>query len=171
MAPENASGEDFVYQAKVCEACGMDNPDDLVLCVKCRAKLPAAAESARPHIDGSEVPQIASSQEVDFDEDGQTYVALVFINSKEKWFRLPREERMAVIRGHMKELTPYANKVALEFLVGLGLSKYHYIEQIEADDPKIIHSLVRTLKFGKLGRYIDIVDVVITIKGQYHLVG
>ena len=36
---------------------------------------------------------------------------------------------------------------------------------------EIVHSLVRTLRFGALGRYIDIVDVIITIKGQYHFVG
>lgn len=52
----------------------------------------------------------------------------------------------------------------------MGLSKYDYIEEIEADDLKIIHSLVRTLRFGALGEYVDVVDVVITIKGQYHYV-
>jgi hypothetical protein len=76
-----------------------------------------------------------------------------------------------IIRDHAKQLAPYANKVALEFLIGLGLSKYDYIEQIEADDLKIVHSLVRALRFGALGRYVDIVDVLVTIKGQYHLVG
>ncbi len=30
---------------------------------------------------------------------------------------------------------------------------------------------MRALRFGPLGRYIEIVDVLITIKGQYHLVG
>jgi len=162
--------EDGVYQAKVCESCGMDNPDDLMLCVKCRAKLPAA-EGAREHIAAGELPKLATPAEVDFDADGQTYVALVFMNSKEEWFALSRKDRVAIIRDHAKQLAPYANKVALEFFVGLGLSKYDYIEQIEADDLKIIHSLVRALRFGALGKYVDFVDVVITIKGQYHLVG
>jgi len=164
-------GEDSVYQAKICEKCGMDNPDDLVLCVKCRAKLPAIADSPRGHISPKELPKIATSEEVDFDKDGQTYVALVFMNSKDEWFRLSRKERVDIIRDHAKQLAPYANKVALDFFVGLGLSKYDYIEEIEADDLKIIHSLVRTLRFGALGRYVDIVEVLITIKGLYHFVG
>ena len=168
---DNAAGEDFVYQAKVCKECGMDNPDDLVLCVKCRAKLPPLAETSRAHLAPGELPKIATSDEVDFDKDGQTYVALVFINSKEQWFKLSRKQRVEIIRTHAKELSPYANKVALNFLIGLGLSKYDYVEEIEADDLKIIHSLVRNLRFGSLGQYIDIVDVVITIKGQYHFVG
>ena len=167
----HSTGEDFSYQAKICEKCGMDNPDDLVLCVKCRAKLSQPSDTPREHISPDEIPTIAKAEEVDFDKDGQTYVALVFINSKEQWFRLPRKERVQIIRTHMKELTPYANKVALNFLIGLGLSKYDYVEEIEADDLKIIHSLVRTLRFGALGAYVDIVDVVITIKGQYHFVG
>ena len=167
----DAAGEDFVYQAKICEKCGMDNPDDLVLCVKCRAKLPPVAEASRECIAPKELPKIATSKEVDFDKDGQTYVALVFINSREPWYGLSRKQRVEIIRTHAKELAPYGNKVALEFLIGLGLSKYDYVEQIEADDLKIIHSLVRNLKFGSLGRYIDVVDVVITIKGQYHFVG
>ncbi len=168
---DNTSGEDFVYQAKICEKCGMDNPDDLVLCVKCRAKLPAASDSPRKHVSPGELPEIAAPADVDFDGDGQTYVALVFINSKDKWFRLTRKERVKIIRTHFHGLAPYANKVALNFLIGQGISKYDYIEEIEADDLKIIHSLVRALRFGALGEYIDIVDVVITIKGQYHLVG
>jgi len=168
---ETSASEDNRYQAKICEQCGMDNPDDLVLCVKCRAKLPSPTGSPREHIPTGEIPEIASSQEVDFDGDGQTYVALVLINSKDEWFQLSRKQRIGIIKDHAKQLTPYANKVALEFLIGLGLSKYDYIEQIEADDLKIIHSLVRALRFGPLGRYIDIVDVLITIKGQYHLVG
>lgn len=168
---ENTLGEDFVYEAKVCGECGMDNPEDLVLCVKCRAKLPPLADTPKAHVSPKELPKIASSQEVDFDGDGQTYVALVFINSKEPWFRLSREQRVEIIRTHAKELAPYANKVALNFLIGFGLSKYDYIEEIEADDLKIIHSLVRRLKFGTLGQYVDIADVVVTIKGQYHFAG
>ena len=169
--PENPVGEDSVYQAKVCEKCGMDNPDDLVLCVKCRAKLPGLADSPREYVSPGELPKIATSEEVDFDKDGQTYVALVFMNSKDEWFTLSRQQRVEIIRDHSKQLAPYANKVALNFFVGLGLSKYDYIEQIEADDLKIVHSLVRTLRFGTLGRYVDIVDVIVTIKGQYHFVG
>ncbi len=169
--PENPAGEDSVYQAKVCEKCGMDNPDDLVLCVKCRAKLPEPVDSPREHMSPGELPKIATSEEVDFDRDGQTYVALVFMNSKDEWFALSRQQRVEIIRDHSKQLTPYANKVALNFFVGLGLSRYDYIEQIEADDLKIVHSLVRTLRFGTLGRYVDIVDVLVTIKGQYHFVG
>lgn len=167
---DNIAGEDFVYQAKICEECGMDNPDDLVLCVKCRAKLPRLADTARAHVSPGELPKIAMPEEVDFDNDGQTYVALVFINSKDGWFKLTRNERVEIIRTHSKELAPYANKVALDFLIGLGISKYDYVEQIVADDLKIIHSLMRTLRFGALGPYVDIVDVVITIKGQYHFV-
>ena len=166
----NTAGEDFVYQAKICEECGMDNPDDLVLCIKCRAKLPQPADTARAHVSPGELPKIATPEEVDFDNDGQTYVALVFINSKDGWFKLTRKERVEIIRTHSKELAPYANKVALDFLIGLGISKYDYVEQIVADDLKIIHSLMRTLRFGALGPYVDIVDVVITIKGQYHFV-
>ena len=169
--PDNAAGEDSVYQARICEKCGMDNPEDLVLCVKCRAKLPPPAGASKQGVPPKELPKIASSKEVDFDKDGQTYVALVFINSKDEWYRLSRKERVEIIRTHSEELSPYANKVALEFLIGVGLSKYDYVEEIEADDLKIIHSLVRRLKFGALGPYVDIVDVVITIKGQYHLVG
>jgi len=169
--PEGTAGEDFVYEAKVCEQCGMDNPDGLVLCVKCRAKLPPPRETAKVYVSPGELPKMAAPEEVDFDKDGQTYVALVFINSKEQWFRLPRKERVEILRAHVKELAPYANKVALNFLVGLGLSKHDYIEEIEADDLKIIHCLVRALKFGALGPYVEIVDVVITIKGQYHFVG
>jgi hypothetical protein len=168
---EASAPEDGVYQAKVCEQCGMDNPDDLVLCVKCRAKLPGLTGSPREHISPGELPKIASSKEVDFDGDGQTYVALVLMNSRDEWFQLTRKQRVDVIREHAEQLTPYANKVALEFLIGMGMSKYDYIEQIEADDLKIIHSLVRALRFGALGRYVDIVDVLITIKGQYHFVG
>jgi len=168
---EASASEDGVYQAKVCEQCGMDNPDDLVLCVKCRAKLPSLAGSSREHISPGGLPKIASPKEVDFDEDGLTYMALVLMNSKDEWFQLSRKQRVDIIRDHAEQLAPYANKVALEFLIGLGLSKYDYIEQIEADDLKIIHSLVRALRFGPLGRYIDIVDVLITIKGQYHFVG
>lgn len=168
---ENSVGEDAVYQAKVCEKCGMDNPDDLVLCVKCRTKLPGLKDSPRHHISPGELPKIATSAEVDFDQDGQTYVALVLMNSKDEWFQLSRKERVEIIKEHSKQLAPYANKVALEFLIGLGLSKYDYIEQIEADDLKIIHSLLRNLRFGALGRYVDIVDILITIKGQYHFVG
>jgi len=164
-------GEDFVYQAKVCEKCGMDNPDDLVLCVKCRAKLPSLTDSPRAYLSPGKLPKIATSEEVDFDKDGQTYVALVFMNSREEWFRLSRKERVEIIKTHAENLSPYANKVALNFLIGMGLSKYDYIEEIEADDLKIIHSLVRSLRFGALGRYVDIVDVLITIKGQYHFVG
>jgi chlorite dismutase len=149
----------------------MDNPDDLVLCAKCRAKLPGPEGGPRAHISPEELPTIASSKEVDFDGDGQTYVALVLMNSKDEWFQLSRQQRVEIIRDHAKQLAPYANKVALEFLIGLGLSKYDYIEQIEADDLKIVHSLVRALRFGALGRYVDIVDVLVTIKGQYHLVG
>ena len=163
--------EDGVYRAKVCEQCGMDNPDDLVLCAKCRAKLPSPIGSPREHVSPEELPKIASSKEVDFDGDGQTYVALVLMKSKDEWFQLSRRQRVDIIKDHAKQLAPYANKVALEFLIGLGLSKYDYIEQIEADDLKIIHSLVRALRFGALGRYIDIADVLITIKGQYHFVG
>jgi ribosomal protein L40E len=168
---EASSPEDGVYRAKVCEKCGMDNPDDLVLCVKCRAKLPGAAGDPREHIAADELPKMASSGEVDFDGDGQTYVALVLMQSKDAWFQLTRKERVDILRDHAKQLAPYANKVALEFLIGLGLSKYDYIEQIEADDLKIIHSLVRALRFGALGRYVEIVDVLITLKGQYHFVG
>ena len=171
MMSENAAGEDFAYEAKVCEQCGMDNPEDLVLCVKCRAKLPPLAKPAKEYISPKELPEIAKPEEVDFDGDGQTYVALVFLNSKPEWYRLSRKQRAEIIRVHVKELAPYANKVALSFLIGLGLSKYDYIEEVEADDLKIIHSLVRRLKFGALGEYLDVVDVVITIKGQYHLVG
>ena len=170
-AAENTLAEDFSYQAKVCEKCGMDNPEDLVLCVKCRAKLPPLGDTPKAHISPGELPKIASSKDVDFDGDGQTYVALVLINSKDSWFELSRQERVQIIRTHAKELAPYGNKVALEFLIGFGLSKYDYIEQIEADDLKIIHSLVRRLKFGTLGKYVDVVDVLITIKGQYHFVG
>ena len=169
--PENKAGEDFTYQAKICEQCGMDNPDDLVLCVQCRAKLPPPGETDKGYIAAADLPKLATSKDVDFDKDGQTYVALVCINSKDEWFRLPRKKRLGIIRAHMKELSPYGNKVALEFLIGLGLSKFDYIEQIEADDLKIIHSLVRNLRFGALGAYIDICDVIITIKGQYHFVG
>ena len=169
--PENTAAEDFAYEAKVCEECGMDNPEDLVLCVKCRAKLPQLAETAKEHISPKELPQIAKPEEVDFDGDGQTYVALVFLNSRPEWYRLTRKQRAEIIRDHAKQLAPYANKVALSFLIGLGLGRHDYVEEIEADDLKIIHSLVRRLKFGSLGQYLDIVDVVITIKGQYHLVG
>jgi len=168
---DQSAGEDFAYQSRICPECGMDNPDDLVLCAKCRAKLPPVAETAKECVSPKELPRIAVPSEVDFDGDGQTYVALVFMNSKDEWFQLARKERVEIIRTHMKELSPYGNKVALGFLVGLGLSKYDYVEQIEADDLKIVHSLVRALKFGALGRYIDIVDVVVTIKGQYHFVG
>ncbi len=168
---ESSPSEDGVYQAKTCEQCGMDNPDDLVLCVKCRAKLPSSTGSPREHIAFGELPKIASSKEVDFDGDGQTYMALVLMNSRDEWFQLSRNQRVDIIKEHAQQLAPYANKVALEFLIGLGLSKYDYVEQIEADDLKIIHSLVRALRFGPLGRYIDIVDVLITIKGQYHFVG
>lgn len=168
---ENTAGEDFVYESRVCEKCGMDNPEDLVLCVKCRAKLPPPAETAKEHLSPDELPEIAKSEQVDFDKDGQTYVALVFLNAKPEWYQLPRKRRVELIRGHVEELAPYANKVALNFLIGLGLSKHEYIEEVEADDLKIIHSLVRRLKFGAFGAYVDIVDVVITIKGQYHLVG
>ncbi|MHC4444348.1 MAG: chlorite dismutase family protein [Planctomycetota bacterium] len=168
---DNSVGEDCVYQAKVCEQCGMDNPDDLALCVKCRAKLPSLAEGSRENMSPGELPKMATSEEVDFDKDGMTYVALVFMNSKEEWFRLSRKERVEIIRTHAKGLAPYANKVALNFLIGLGLSKYDYIEEIEADDLKIVHSLVRSLRFGALGRYVEIVEVLVTIKGQYHFVG
>lgn len=168
---EDSAPQNGVYRAKVCEKCGMDNPDDLVLCVKCRAELPSRAGGPREHISPEELPKIASSKEVDFDGDGQTYVALVLMNSKDEWFQLSRSRRLEIIRDHAKQLAPYANKVALEFLIGLGLSKYDYIEQIEADDLKVVHSLVRALRFGALGSYVDIVDVLITIKGQYHLVG
>jgi ribosomal protein L40E len=167
----NSVGEDYIYQAKVCEKCGMDNPDDLVLCVKCRAKLPNLADRPREYISPGKLPKIATSEEVDFDKDGQTYVALVFMNSREEWFQLSRKKRVGIIKTHVKELSPYANKVALNFLIGMGLSKYDYIEEIEADDLKIVHSLVRNLRFGALGRYVNIVDVLVTIKGQYHLVG
>jgi len=171
MTSENTAAEDFAYEAKVCEKCGMDNPEDLVLCVKCRAKLPPLARPAKEYVSREELPRNATPEEVDFDQDGQTYVALIMMNSRPEWYRLPRKQRVEIIRGHARELGPYANKVAQRFLIGLGLSKYDYIEEVEADDLKIIHSLVRRLKFGGLGAYLDVVDVVITIKGQYHLVG
>jgi hypothetical protein len=151
---------------KRCNKCGIENPEELSLCVKCGAALPNRGDRSLTWINAQEIPDNPSPDEIDYDKDGLTYVVVLFIKMKKEWFGLSRGERVKINKeNHMRILANYAKLVNRTMLRCEGLSKYDYIELIEADDLKVINSLIRTAKFSPKGQYLDIVESVVSIKG------
>jgi hypothetical protein len=151
---------------KSCNICGTENPEEIVLCVKCGAALPGRGDKHVSWINSKEIPGNPSSNEIDYDKDGLTYVVVLFIKMNKGWFGLPREERVKVNKDeHMRLLANYAKLVNRTMLRCEGISKYDYVELIEANDIKVINSLMRAAKYSTKGQYFDIVDSVVTLKG------
>lgn len=100
----------------------------------------------------------------------KTFVGIIFLNIKPEWYELSREERIGLTRSHMKELTPYAEKVARTHLTATGLSKHDTIEILEAEDLRDISAIVKAFRASAKARYMEITDVITTIKGEGDLV-
>lgn len=150
---------------KHCSKCNTDNPEEMVFCVNCKEKLPPRGDKNLAWLELKEIPSNPSPADIDFDKDGRTYVVVFLIKMRQEWYRLSREERIKINRGHIKQVANYAKLVNRVMLRCEGLSKYDYVETIEADDLKIINSLMRTIKDSEKGRFIDIVEAIVTIKG------
>lgn len=150
---------------KRCKKCCTDNPEEMVLCVKCKESLPARGDKSLSWIQQSDIPPNPSQSEVDFDGDGRTYAVVSLIKMKDEWYKLSRDERVEINKRHISELTKYAMLVHRVMLRAEGLSKYDYVEIIEADDLKLINSLMRSVKDSEKGKYLDIIESIVTIKG------
>ncbi|MBI5815215.1 MAG: hypothetical protein HZB29_06350 [Nitrospinae bacterium] len=148
-----------------CDKCGTEMPEELKICVKCGNKIKRHADKSLKWIPNEEIPANPTAKEIDFDNDGQTYVALVFLKMKDEWNTLTREKKIENSVSHMNDLRKYAKLVNRNMLYCQGISKYDMVEIIEANDLKIINSLIRSMKAGAKGRYIDIVDTVCGISG------
>lgn len=148
-------------QWKHCDNCMTENPEEMLSCVKCGKKLPS--RSFRHELRG--IPSNPPSAEIDFDKDGRTYVVVFLIKMRNEWYRLSKDERVKINMGHVDEVTNYAKLVNRVMLRCEGLSKYDYVETIEADDLKVINSLMRTLKDSEKGQYLEFVETIVTIKG------
>jgi hypothetical protein len=150
---------------KKCGKCTTENPEEMVFCVKCGDRLPARGDEKLAWLATKDIPPNPSSEEIDFDKDGRTFVVVLLIKMKESWYKLTREERVKIDREHMAALAKYAALVNRSMLRCEGISKYDYVEMIEADDLKLINSLLRSVKDGRKGVYLDIVESIVTLKG------
>ncbi len=103
-------------------------------------------------------------------ESEKTFVGIIFLNIKPEWYELSREERIGLTRTHMKELTPYAEKVARTHLRGTGISKYDTVEILEAENLQDISAIVKGFRASAKAKYMEIADVITTIKGEGDLV-
>lgn len=95
----------------------------------------------------------------------KTFVVIVCLNIKPDWYRLSRDERLKITRAHIKELTPYAGKVARTHLAGTGTSKFDSIELLEAEDLRDITRIVKAFRASAKAAYMEIADVITTAKG------
>jgi hypothetical protein len=150
---------------RACASCGTDNPEEFVRCVRCQERLPGRGGESVAWLATREIPANPQREEIDFDRDGRTYVVVFLIRMKDEWYRLEREMIVAMNRAHMQLLAPYAALVRREMLRCEGLARYDYVELIEADDLKLINSLMRTVKSSEKGRFMEVVDAVVTVKG------
>ncbi len=150
---------------KRCGKCKTDNPEEMVYCVKCKEKLPPRGDKSLAWLEMKNIPANPSPEDIDFDKDGRTYVVVFLIRMREEWYRLSRDERVKINATHMKQLGNYAKLVNRVMLRCEGLSKYDYVETIEADDLKVINSLMRTIKDSEKGQFIEIVETIVTVKG------
>lgn len=150
---------------KHCSKCKTDNPEEMVFCVKCKEKLPPRDDKSLSWLELKDIPPNPSPADIDFDKDGRTYVVVFLIRMREEWYRLTRDERVKINKDHMKLLANYAKLVNRVMLRCEGLSKYDYVETIETDDLKVINSLMRTIKDSEKGRFMEIVEAIVTIKG------
>ena len=162
MATKNSSID---QHWKACGKCGIENPEEMVRCVKCQAPLPSRGNKALSWMVQADIPANPSPSEIDFDGDGRTYVVVFLIKMKPEWYHLGRTDRVEINKRHMGVLTNYAKLVHRTMLRTEGLSKYDYVETIEADDLKIVNSLMRTIKDSEKGKYLDFVEAIVTVKG------
>ncbi len=96
----------------------------------------------------------------------KTFVAIICLNIKPEWYKLSRGERLKITRSHIKELSPHADKVARTHLRGTGLSKFDTIEILEAEDLREITRMVKAFRAGAKAAYMEVADVVTTVKGM-----
>jgi chlorite dismutase len=105
-----------------------------------------------------------------FDHATETYVAIVHFRIRPEWHALSRAEQLRITREHIKELAPFANRVARTHLSATGLGKHDTTELLEAESLKSIQSMVEAFNRGAKAAYMELVDSTITIKTAGRLV-
>jgi hypothetical protein len=91
------------------------------------------------------------------------YVGMFFMKMSQEYFSLGREGIKKITLPHAKDLTKY--NPGLTHFVCTGLdARYDQVTMVEADSLEEIHNAAADFRMGAKAKYIDIANVVISIK-------
>jgi len=96
------------------------------------------------------------------------YVGFLFLKVSDEYFQFTEEQIRNLSAAHIANLEKYYDKLTHFVCSGLD-ARYDMVTLIEADTLEEINDAVTDFRKREKAKYIDIVNIIVTIKAPHHV--